>query len=61
MVFSSDSRRVVRSWPGQGTCEPIYEDNQGCTWRLISEAEAQQIANSTVGRVARLYPNGSIR
>lgn len=33
MIFGSDnSKRIVRSWPGQGTGETVYETEDGRTW-----------------------------
>lgn len=54
-------RHVVRSWPGQGTGETIYQDQHGNTYRTITAEEARQINNTTAGRTARIYSDGSIR
>lgn len=54
-------RRIVRSWAGAGTCETLYQDDQGTVWREVSEAEAQMGQQATCPpRLARRYPNGTI-
>ena len=57
-------RYVVRTWPGEGTCETVYQDQAGATYRSISEAEARQIQSSThtvPGGVYRITRTGEIR
>jgi hypothetical protein len=61
MMFSHDnSRRIVRSWPGEGTLETIHQDENGNTYREISEAEARMVLNSTGGRVFHIR-DGRVR
>jgi hypothetical protein len=61
MMFSHDnSNRIVRTFPGVGTGETLYEDERGNTYREISEAEARTIENSTAGRVFRIR-DGRVR
>jgi hypothetical protein len=52
---------VVNSWPGQGTGETVYQDQNGNAYRTVSESEAQQINNTTTGYTVRIYNDGSIR
>ena len=59
--YKTPPRYVARSWPGEGTGETVYEDQDGNTYRTVSEEEARQINNSTAGRTARIYSDGSIR
>ncbi len=61
MMSKTSERWVVSSRPGEGTAETIYEDNGGRSYRVISEAQARDIENTTAGRVYRIYPNGSIQ
>lgn len=61
MMGSNDKpRRIVQSWPGEGTGETIRQDQYGRTYREVSEAEASIIESGTAGRVYRIYPNGTV-
>ncbi|MBL8582824.1 MAG: hypothetical protein JNL61_11435 [Rhizobiaceae bacterium] len=61
MTHKQEYRRVVSSWPGEGTGETVYQDDHGNTYRTISRAEAANIEQSTCGRVYHIYPDGDIR
>lgn len=61
VAYNPNPRRVARSWAGQGTCETVYQDQDGNTYRKITEAEAQEIERSTGGQTFRIYRDGTIR
>lgn len=61
MVPNTADRRIVSSRAGEGTCETIYEDNKGRSYREVSEAEASLIESGTCGRVYRIHRDGTVR
>jgi hypothetical protein len=54
MVPWTTSRKIICSWPSQGTNETIYQDERGNTYREITDAEASIIRSSTAGQVYTL-------
>jgi len=60
MQGNDKRRRIVRSWPGEGTAETIRQDNYGRTYREVSEAEAQMIEQGTGGRVYFIHCDGTV-
>jgi hypothetical protein len=61
MTPKMPTRRVVRRWPSEQTAGGDYlQDDRGQVWRMVDQAEADSIRNSTAGTVGRLLPNGEI-
>jgi len=49
MAAHDNTRRIVRTYPGAGTCETIYEDEYGDRWR--SEPHPIDLKTTTGQRV----------
>lgn len=46
--------RIVRSWPGSGTCETIYQTEDGTCWKYDPNIEPVRTSSTVPQRIGKI-------